>query len=529
MIKRVSVIFAFLTGILLLASFQNTYAQQEVIPTQVKKCLKAEQIGGQTRTPPNPVTLNLTGQGLPSDQTVNIEFCQPSQNKTQCSVVAKLNPTSENVKTSVTLNNLNGHIPYAFYGTWVQQPNIVGAGGQQQGTFTFEDTKCVSIEWDPYGRIFDSQSLEPIPGIQVGLFNDMDSRQLTQTANNPQTVQQDGSFNFLSQPGTYYLNVLQIPSQYSFTATPHLNANYYKAYSKRDGSPSIYKPGQPIIETADNPQHRDIPLDPGNNPPSHFTVVNIPGVYDQMVFGSVTKYGGKISHPLSIVALIGENSGKEYGKTTADKFGYWTIVLSNSSIPEEPLLIKLIKVDLTTGKSDETHARVTRDVIFNPIFRSLQGYVYDNSGQPLKNGDVSVVLDGSNSTYYTTTTNNDGYISIDLKNLPVLTYHLAAPKKDINITTALFAAENKTYLKNNNINLMVDSQTPPTNNELTQSQNYNQYNQQANSVSARSQNPGLSKTLLVIVTFIVVSLITVFLIFKSNITPKRKTKASRRR
>ena len=160
----------------------------------------------------------------------------------------------------------------------------VGAGGQQQGTFTFEDTKCVSIEWDPYGRVFDSQSLEPIPGVQVGLFDNLNPQQLTQTTNNPQIIQQDGTFNFLSKAGTYYLNVLQMPSGYSFVANPRLNANYGKAYSQRNGSPSIYKPGQPIVETAGNPQHRDIPLDPGNSSPSHFPVVNMPGLYEQMVF-----------------------------------------------------------------------------------------------------------------------------------------------------------------------------------------------------------------------------------------------------
>ncbi len=528
MLKKLFFIFAaFSLGFLFIQS-HTVHAQQEIIPTEMKKCLKANQAGGQTRIPPSPVTLNLTGQGLPSDQAVKIEFCQPSQKKTQCSVVATVNTTSPFIKTSVTMRDLNGHIPYAFYGAWVEHPNIVGAGGQQQGTFTFEDTKCVSIEWDPYGRVFDSQSLEPIPGVQVGLFDNLNPSHLTQTTNNPQTVQQDGMFNFLSKPGTYYLNVSQMPSGYSFTANPRLNGNYYKAYSLRNGSPSIYKPGQPIVETAGNPQHRDIPLDSGDNPPSHFQITNMPGLYDQMVFGSVTKYGGKISHPLSIVSLVGENSGKEYGRTAADKFGYWTIVLSNNDIPAEPLLIKLIKVDLTTGNADESHARVTHDIIFNPIFRTIKGYVYDTDGQPLKNSEVTIVLDGNGSTYYSTMTDNNGYISITSDNLPVLTYHIAYPQKGTGITTGFFAAENKTYFKNNNINPMLDSLPPSDNTQSTQAQNYDQYNQQ-NAVPTPPQNPTTNKTLPVILTLIIASLIIAYLIIKSNTPTKKRPRTSRKR
>lgn len=443
----------------------------QVQQAEGRKCLQAKQVGGQTTTPPNPVQLDVTGKGLPSNTNVNVEFCQPSKDKTQCSMVGSTKTHGANLNATVSIGNLSGHVPYGLYGTWPKQQELVGgAGGDQQGTFTFDDLgKCVSITWDPFGRIFDSQSLEPIPSIKVAVFNSLNSTDFVQTLNNPQTVKEDGAFNFLVEPGAYYLNVLNLPTLYSFSSQPKLNPNYVKAYTKNDGSPSLYKPGEQIIEKTGQPEHRDIALDPGNNAPSHFLVVNIPGLYDQMVFGSMTKYGGKISHPLSIVALVGQKSHKEIARTAADKFGFWTVLLDNQKVPQdEPLVIKLIKVDLTTGKADERNARITSDVLFEPLVRILQGYTYDNNGVAVPYAAVSVVLDAKNDVYYQTTADQNGYFSISTQNLPILAYHVAVTTPKGNVATRIalanFVQQNKSYLTTNNINLMTETKTGDTTN-----------------------------------------------------------------
>lgn len=408
--------------------------QTEVQGNLNKNCLKGTDSSDLTKTvstvlqSPN-VDVNLTGTGFGSANNVYVALCLPTKDKTVCTtgdsaldkeifgtdfsndlanITAdagtwssysygekgtgnlslkitnnKLKPTGGNISTSAQLDNAQGHFVYPFYG-FFQSPATLdtgGAGGDQQGTFTFDqaDKNCVTVLWDPYGRIFDSQSLEPIPNIQIKVLTDMSPlEKLAQIFGNPQSTFQDGAFNFLVQPGTYYLRLINPPVKYSFTSKPNLNSNYSKTYSKRDGSNSIYKPDEPIVEVAGKPEHRDIPLDPEKNPPGHFPVVNITSYgFDQMAFGNTTKYGGKISHPFSIVALVGQKTKKEITRITADQFGFWSVSVFNSSIPQdEPLLIKLIKVDLTTMIPDENNGRITNDVTFYPIARKIDGYIY---------------------------------------------------------------------------------------------------------------------------------------------------------
>ncbi len=441
---------------------------QEIQQARDRKCLEGPGFTGEARLV-NPVTVNLSGKGFPSGKTIDIEFCPPggTKEKTQCSVVGTTKAQAGKVKASVTVNDLEQGVWYPFFGSWPHEELPMGkAETQQQGTLTFEQQdsgKCNTIAWDPYGRVFDSQSLEPIPNVKVSVLDKINPDELTQIVNNPQVVKNDGAFNFLTDPGTYFLKVTA-PVVYSFSATPNLNTNYVKAYSKRDGSSSIYKPNEPIIEKAGKPEHRDIPLDPGKNPPTHFLVINMPGNYEQMVFGSKTKYGGKISHPLSIVTLVGSKTKKEIAKTAADKFGYWTILLDNLKIPQnEGLVIKLIKVDLTTGKADEKNARVTDDVTFEPILRTVQGYAYNSSWVVVPNATVQIVREGKNKTHYQTVADQNGYFSIPTDKLPVTSYYVVSETPTSSITervsTSVFTARNASYLSKNQVNLMQQTKT----------------------------------------------------------------------
>lgn len=382
----------------------------------------------------------------------------------------KINPINGNVSTAVDMQNILGHFIYSFYGFY-QLPTVLDSGaggGDQQGTFTFGDkgSNCESILWDPYGRIFDSQSLEPIPNVKIKVLSNITpAESLAQVYGNPQTTIEDGIFNFLVDPGTYYLRLVNPPLKYSFTANPQLNANYSKAYSKRDGTTSIYKPDEAIIEKPNIAEHRDIPLDPGNNPPGHYPLINIVADgFNQLASGDFTQYGGRISHPLSKIALVGQKTNKEYARTTADKFGFWGISISNTVIPQdEPLLIKLIKVDLTTMEADEQNAIITKDVTFYPIARKIEGYVYNNKNEVVPNAPVTVNLDANNTPFYLTTADSKGFVSIASKNLPLFAYSLIEKLPGTNIVTRLtpdvFAKENLPFLKSNNLNLMTQDTT----------------------------------------------------------------------
>ena len=100
----------------------------------------------------------------------------------------------------------------------------LGLGGQQLGEPVFDWAgalqKCLALSWDPDGTVFDSQSLEPIPGASVtllkkrtnGIFsnvnkfdpNDVPDGILT----NPYLTLEDGSFSFFVPDGTYKLTLL---------------------------------------------------------------------------------------------------------------------------------------------------------------------------------------------------------------------------------------------------------------------------------------------------------------------------------
>ncbi len=520
--------FLFLSLCFVFLVSKNAYGQanRNEIKTQLSKiCLQGEGASDLQKTvtiaaPAANVDVHLTGSGFGNANVVYVALCLPSKEKTVCTTgdpqldkeifgadftadiknlnadagawstyaygekntgnlslkIAKnkIKPTGGKISAVANMSNALGHFVYPFYGFYQEGPTAMletgGAGeGQKQGTFTFAgnvDTKnCTTILWDPYGRIFDSQSLEPIPGITIKVLTSiLPLEKLAQIFGNPQTTFEDGAFNFLVEPGTYYLRLVNLPSKYTFKTKPNLSPNYSKAYSKRDGTSSIYQPDDRIVEVAKKPEHRDIPLDPGKNPLGHFPVVNITTYgYDQMTFGDSTKYGGKISHPFSIVALIGKKTKKEVSRITADKFGFWSISIVNKLIPQdEPLVIKLIKVDLTTMKSDEKNGRITNDVTFYPIAQKIQGYLY-NEDKIANNTPVTVTLENNNKAFYQTITDKNGYLSIPSNNLPNFSYNLIAKFAGTNITkrlsTDVFAQENKAYLEKNNINLMVNDTT----------------------------------------------------------------------
>lgn len=527
--------------------------KNEVRGAQKKICLQGKGAGELGKTvsivPSSNMTIDLTGSGFGNANAVYVGLCLPTDQKTVCTtgdpeldkeifgadftvdlknvkadagtwsgykygeretgnlsikvLKNKLKPTGGNISTTVNIDGAQGHFVYPFYGFY-QSPTIMletgGAAGDQQGTFTFDDknAECTSILWDPYGRIFDSQSLEPIPNIEIKVLSSISPvEKLTQIYGNPQTTVADGAFNFLVEPGTYYLRLINPPTKYLFNSSPNLNSNYYKAYSKRDGTSSIYKPDEPIVEVAKKPEHRDIPLDPGKNPPGHFPMANIVSYgFDQMTFDDSTKYGGKISHPLSMVALVGKNTKKEVTRIMADKFGFWNVSVENKSVPQnEPLLIKLIKVDLTTMKPDEKNGKITNDVIFYPIARKIDGYIYNN-GKIVANTPVVVTLENNNKPFYQTTTNSNGYLSIPSNKLPNFPYNLITKLAGTNLSKSLstdvFAEENKVYLEKNNINLMVQDKTE--NNTANKQKNNNTNAQTGNINIGTGNNSGLSKT-----------------------------------
>ena len=121
-------------------------------------------------------------------------------------------------------------------------------GGQQQATFGVAETSqtCVSIRWDPYGRVFDSASLEPVMGATVTLLKRRDGGSFTQVSpsevlgnfTNPISTLEDGMFSFLVEDGVYKLVVTApnyIFSKQSDGPAPKLYESLFQSLSGHNG------------------------------------------------------------------------------------------------------------------------------------------------------------------------------------------------------------------------------------------------------------------------------------------------------
>ncbi|OGK13884.1 hypothetical protein A3B40_05500 [Candidatus Roizmanbacteria bacterium RIFCSPLOWO2_01_FULL_37_16] len=531
--KILKLVFGIIFCLIISNKFTSTVQGQTPTPAgpagQKWRCLKSEQVGGRTAVPPPEVDVNLTGAGFPSLHDIFVVLCVPpvmtgGQTPTnyKCttgnseydrlvfnsdrsksilpltmelpkgsSPPQKIQAAGGNLDLIAHLSEAQGHVSYAFFGVTINEPSLVSgqrADTIQYATFQFEQNpaQCVSIRWDPYGRVFDSQSLEPMRGVMVRLLNAKKSLVIQKGLLNPQRTEADGQFNFFVaiKPGgqrTFYID--PVPAKtHTFTDAPNLHPNYVKVYS------DLYKPNEPIIEAAGIPEHRDIPLDPGTNPPYRSKPVLM--AMASLNLGNVTKFEGLISHPFSWVSLVGKITGGEISRVRADKFGAWEILLPNSVIPQnEALKVRITKVDLTTlsqkspnktfsksvyqfllrairGVFDSVSSKVSAqeeaptdtDGEFQPILTYVEGFARDQDGNVLPFATVNVKLEMSDNLYYQTTADENGFFSILPQNLPIFVYYLEFESPDlvrpVKMTTEEFSQKNEEHLRENNVNLM---------------------------------------------------------------------------
>lgn len=330
---------------------------------------------------------------------------------------------------------------------------------------------CTGVQWDPKGRTFDAISLEPIPQSEVTLYDSNNNYiqplkdpylGITQ---NPYFTKLNGEFNFYVPNGIYYLTPKNPNYSYPIQIS-EINQNYTKAYyCDEDVGQPLYLDRYPIPEQ-NKLIHCDIPLYPKGKPYTSF-----PSVLTYEHFGipsqTYTKFGGSVTHPLTIIELIGTSTKKVVAKLQADKLGYWSTVLDNSKIPQdETLELKLSKVSLTdnstTEQEDESQLK------FQPIPRFIEGYIYpDNSDTPIGNADV-YIQSGDNKVKVGETDKN-GFITIYPEQLPIMEYNIVAIPKIPTVQTGMmspinaspitlsplqFLKANKKYLDTNKINLL---------------------------------------------------------------------------
>lgn len=337
-------------------------------------------------------------------------------------------------------------------------PSVVGrddtnvaAGSKDTDSLTYatfrtqgEPAACLSVRADPFGRIF-NDALKPVPGAVVNIY-DFTSKSLISMPGvpNPVTTREDGMFNFNIEPGTSYLTA-NLPN----TDITKVHPNAALAYS------NIYKYGDPIVETLNNPEQRDIPVQGGLQP-----ILKVMG-FSHLQLGEQTRIEGRASWPLTQVNVM--QGTVSIAQQNADKFGGFSFFIDNGNIDaSQQLRLVLTEVDMTQATPVIPTNPKTVERIFDPIARYLEGYAYDRSGRLMPLATVRIVLDNTEVVYYETKADDKAFYSISPKFLPILPYHVEyspanvvpAPANTIKVTLPEFVKKNKEYHDTNLINPM---------------------------------------------------------------------------
>lgn len=411
---------------------------------------------------------------------------------------------------------------------------------QKQTTFTdFESaavaSDCIAIAWDPYGRVFDSRSLEPIPNVQVRLLKRRDNNNFTtvtagdvpsRSIKNPQITIENASFSFVVPDGTYKL--MASAANYDFPSKLIINPNYKYIYS------DIYR-AEEIIQKG-KMQHRDIPLDSINGTPGYFSPKILGKFVTRKTDGTIA-IDGSISHPYGIVkAYCGKGGGNPttlINSTQADKEGSFKINIDQKkcSAAEMFNVLTVEKVDLTiypfTKQGQEGLAKLNTSYKMLPIPSYLEGYAYDENKKIIPSASVGVYLFGGTKPYYQTTADEKGYFKIESKHLPLWQYTIRYRSLSgikTQITTASFITVNNQFISSRKIDLYSPKnlgQNKTTSTSLKENGPKTQIN--PTSIASSISNIQSNKIFLIVVILIILVIITSIIIgiyvFKQKQTP----------
>lgn len=355
-------------------------------------------------------------------------------------------------------SDLTKEVDHSFFGVGVSAPTTVGQGQWptlQLGTFYFpnssESCSAASFRWDPYGRVFDSVSLEPIPGVNVTLLqnlNNVNSPVNLIGLTNPQITEGDGLFNFVVPDGSYFLHPAIASHTYPFNPGK-INPAWDRIYS------DLYR-GEKIIQQGFI-QHRDIPMDPIGAPlMTPIKIIDYKIILDKL--NSKLIISGSVSHPLSIVKVF---SGNVFVKqVTASKYGDFRISIDSASINQAlPIRLEAVRNSFAMPPLVQlirsAYAQESDSIEIAPIMNNLEGYAFNESGNNIPLAEVTIILKASNKPFYTLRADKLGYFNIPSQFLPPLPYYLIikSPTGEIsNLETTEFAKFNNYFARSASVN-----------------------------------------------------------------------------
>lgn len=482
-------------------------------------CLKAEKTAGHTAT----VSIDPEAKPLADSETYIFECLSTSEctsgNATVDQEVFGKNNYQEmqnaygygfkysTLPSNPTMSNSDGEIAPFEWKSWttrkqarrwlalnyfdpIPQTATGKANTQQLGTFGFEEavnkSDCVSLSWDPYGRVFDSSTLDPVSGATVTLLKKRENNVFTQMTPadvlggnivNPQTTIEDGGFSFVVPDGTYKLLVTQ--GEYIFPEQlVNIHSNYARIYSDIYPDPT----GEEIIQLG-TIQHRDIPLKSKSANLNDKTKL-MEYFYDLDKANSTIYVKGRASHPFAKIkaySLKPDPVLQEIARyrlltktpIRADAQGNFSLTVDQSGfeIDESFGDITIEKVDLTqTANLVEkfkkwffslisevnAQANIATNFRLEPIPNYLEGYAYDVQKKVIPEATVSIILNFSNKPSYQVKADENGYFKINSEFLPSMPYRIeytSSSGEKTKISTSKFIVQNQDLIQKSNIKI----------------------------------------------------------------------------
>ncbi len=401
---------------------------------------------------------------------------------------------------------------------------------EQEAEAPSEMTNCTTVFFDPYGRIFDSISLEPIPQVSVWLLdNNRSALPNRPGVTNPNITDFDGSFSFFVDNGTYYLD-----PKSSTNSFPVSDEEISRLSSVQSVYYDLYQ-GEPIIQL-DVIQHRDIPMAPIDpSKPTNTTPVIIEKNISEFLENGLgfQKITGLVSHPKSLIYVY---SGTRLVKTvTATDLGTFETTVENSVIDQTlPLDLVAEKVPLNNPTTPTTVLGLDSDnqsekVQLFPRPNFLIGFVYDQNNRIMPRSTIEVIIPKMNNRLYATAKADDnGFIMIPNQQLPPVDYVLRIKDSDnkavVSQSVQDFVTLNKVFLDTEKINLL----DPETN---TVAKVVKNVKTQGISLAQKYALPTLTPTAIpnssdakqlpiyIVLTLMVITAVAVLLIFLNRFRP----------
>lgn len=398
----------------------------------------------------------------------------------------------------------------------------------QLGFLVNEEACETSVNYDPFGQVFDRTTLQPVENARVALYREMEDVPgvtpavfkyklvdeqntpgiITRPFQNPVSSSSFGMFSFVVPPGMYKLliSVNNPPAVLLEDLTVNqtrLDPNATELGNPLSilvgGSPQVLYPevyqvsamgeqiSLPVINEGNVPERRDLSVlglrveDP--KVLFHRRRVNSAG--DNIIRGRINK-------PLGIVTA--RRGTDVLGSTSADIQGEFRLVISSDQLPRgESYRLQASSVPLVPVVPTSTptvrlqnwlnalmdlllptvHAQTTAgEVIVEPRLNYLEGYAYDASGSVLKNALVTIFDKSLGVPVYNVQADEEGFFKITSEQLPrndyAIYYTPEGSSSIVSITAEKFYTQNKEYIEMKKIDVNKPQYSKPAEVYLTQ-------------------------------------------------------------